>query len=385
MVRPHHRSHLAGEVHLGEHLDAGDRMTLDQLPLVRRELARLVQDVGRDDQLADVVDRRAHAEPEQLARLHAVANGQRAGKVGDALAVTLRVAVLRLDRAGPLPRDFEKLSLEARRTAVQIQHLACGRELRQDAMAAVEMDERVAQASLFADSLGVLARRFRREQQVASLDRDLLRALEMLFGRAELAASPARSSPDAARSRRARRRRATARRASVPFRTPPRRDEFPAGDLQRGDFVGAAAACEIARFARRPIPPCRRARRDGALRQGTIAQMRATSLARPKALRARAASEVRAPSPCSLTAREHAEACTTGRLREIRSSTSTAAIASLQPSSPPHARCWIWTAARRASERRFLEVARHWAGSNQVEGQPYAGSCERVADLACAL
>ena len=45
VVRPHHRPHLAGEIHLGEHLDARDRMALDQLPLVGRELAGLVQDI----------------------------------------------------------------------------------------------------------------------------------------------------------------------------------------------------------------------------------------------------------------------------------------------------------------------------------------------------
>jgi hypothetical protein len=64
----------------------------------------------------------------------------------------------------------------------------------EDAVAAIEVNERLALASLAPTGLGMLARRLGREQQVPPLDRDLLRAFEMLFGGAELARLPARSS-----------------------------------------------------------------------------------------------------------------------------------------------------------------------------------------------
>jgi hypothetical protein len=139
-------------------------MALDQLPFVRRELARLVQDVRRDDQLADVVNGRAHAEPEQVARLASIAHCQRAREIGDPLTVPLRVSVLRFDRPGPMPRDLEELSLQSCRAAIQIHHLSRGGELREDAMAAVEMDERVAQTALAATGFAMLARYLRRKQ-----------------------------------------------------------------------------------------------------------------------------------------------------------------------------------------------------------------------------
>ncbi len=133
-----------------------------------------------------------------------------------------------------MPRDLEELPLEARRAAVEIHDLARDGELGEDAVAAVEMDERIAQASLLAARLGVLARRLRREQEVASFDGDLLRALEVLFGGRQLARLARDRSEmllDLAgdvglrRLRRERARRLAGRR---------RGDEVPARDLQRG-------------------------------------------------------------------------------------------------------------------------------------------------------
>ena len=67
VVAAHHRRHVPRELDLGEHLDAGGRMLAHQRPLGVRELARLVEHLGRHDELAHVVQQRADAEPEERA------------------------------------------------------------------------------------------------------------------------------------------------------------------------------------------------------------------------------------------------------------------------------------------------------------------------------
>ena len=56
---------------------------------------------------------------------------ERAGEIGDALAVTLRVAVLRFDRLAPLPDDVEEVALEPRHAAVHVGQLVARAELRE--------------------------------------------------------------------------------------------------------------------------------------------------------------------------------------------------------------------------------------------------------------
>ena len=65
VMAPHHRRDVPRKLHVGQHLLAGGRMLPNERPLFVRELARLVQHLGRNDQLADVVQQRADAEPEQ--------------------------------------------------------------------------------------------------------------------------------------------------------------------------------------------------------------------------------------------------------------------------------------------------------------------------------
>src|SRR5947199_366171 len=45
VMRANHRNDVAREIHVGEHFDARHRMTLHELPLVGRQLARLVKDL----------------------------------------------------------------------------------------------------------------------------------------------------------------------------------------------------------------------------------------------------------------------------------------------------------------------------------------------------
>ena len=103
------------------------------------------------------------------------ARGERAGEVGDALAVTLRVPVLRFDRLAPAPHDVEELALEVRRLPVDVGEVATRAQLREEPVRAVQRLQRVAVASLTAVQLGLLARGLRQQQQVLSRRRDLRR------------------------------------------------------------------------------------------------------------------------------------------------------------------------------------------------------------------
>ena len=78
-------------------------------------------------------------------------------------------------------------SLEARVAAVEVGHIALRIELREDAMAAIQVHERVAIAALLSTELRMLARRFGGEQHVATIHGNALRVLEVVFGRRQLA------------------------------------------------------------------------------------------------------------------------------------------------------------------------------------------------------
>src|SRR5205814_583093 len=126
-------------------------------------------------------------EPEQVARIESGARRQRAGHLGDALAVPLGVAVLRLDRRAPVTNDLEEVALETGRAMVEVRDVAARAQLREDPVPAIEVYERIAVPPLAPAQLGVLAGGFGREQQLAALGGDRLGAREVLFGHGELA------------------------------------------------------------------------------------------------------------------------------------------------------------------------------------------------------
>ena len=208
-------------------------MAPDQLPLVGRELAGLVQNSdGMISLPMSCTSRRCGTRTARATRSHR-----------ESPARTRDRPRARSDPActGPSTRSNPTRGARSRGTAargapraVEIHHLARDGELGEDAVAAVEMDERIAQTSLLAARLGVLARRLRRQQEVASLDGDLLCALEVRFGGRQLARLARDRSEmllDLAgdvglrRLRRERARRLAGRR---------RGDEVPARDLERG-------------------------------------------------------------------------------------------------------------------------------------------------------
>src|SRR5689334_9592251 len=96
------------------------------------------------------MERGADTEPEQILRVHARARSERARDVGDALAVTLRVLVLRFNRFAPALDDLEEVALEATGHAVEVGDIALRTKLGEHAMRAIELLERFAVASLTA-------------------------------------------------------------------------------------------------------------------------------------------------------------------------------------------------------------------------------------------
>src|SRR5688500_4443807 len=123
-------------------------MPAHERPLLVIQLRRLVQFVGRDDELTDVVQQRADAEPEQRAVVESAARRDRAREIRNALAVTLGVPVLRFDRLAPATHDVDELALEMRRLAVDVGEVASRAELGEELMRAVERLQRLAVAAL---------------------------------------------------------------------------------------------------------------------------------------------------------------------------------------------------------------------------------------------
>ena len=94
---------------------------LHQEPFGVVELAGLVEYLGGDHQLADVVQQRADAEPEEghgVPTADARPDGAR--KVRDSHAMALRVHVLRFDGLAPFSRDVEEVGLEECGAAVDV-------------------------------------------------------------------------------------------------------------------------------------------------------------------------------------------------------------------------------------------------------------------------
>ena len=82
-----------------------------------------------------------------------------------------------------MPHGIDEMPFEPRAALVDVGQVALRIQLREDAMAAIQVHQAVAMAALLSAELRVLARGFRGQQQVASFDGDLLRALEVLLGR----------------------------------------------------------------------------------------------------------------------------------------------------------------------------------------------------------
>lgn len=156
-------------------------------------------------------------------------------------------------------------------------------------------------------------------------------------------------------------------------------------EIGRGEYVMAAAACEVARAVAAQHPDV-----DvlGEIEKhlGTIARETGDlSAAEEHFERAQAIAVERRDLLLSAeTAREHAETCRRqGRMRDAllhlnRGHQIFGQLASKRE---------LLDIDRRAArlERQFLEVAGHWAGSIESKDHHTQGHCERVADLACAL
>ena len=187
VMRPDHRNHVTRKIHVGEHLDTRQGVTLDQIPLVRSELTWLVQHLRWNNQLAHVMHDGADTEPEHLARLETGTHGESARQIGDTLTMALGIAILRFNGCAPVPDRFEKMPLETRVATINVSEIAFGAQLRKDPMPPIQVHQCVAMTTLLAAQLRMLACRFSGQQEVATVHGDLLGALQMFFGRGQLA------------------------------------------------------------------------------------------------------------------------------------------------------------------------------------------------------
>ena len=167
-MREHDRQDVLGEVDAAQQLDAGLRMRPHQRPLLTRQAARLVQDLRRDVDLADVVQQRADAEPEEAAVIPAKASRDGAAEIRDPHAVTLGVRVLRLDGLAPLPDHVEERALHTHRAAVDVTQVMLGTQVREQPVGAVQVLHGLAEPSLARQQVRSLARDFGFEEDVLS-------------------------------------------------------------------------------------------------------------------------------------------------------------------------------------------------------------------------
>jgi diguanylate cyclase (GGDEF)-like protein/putative nucleotidyltransferase with HDIG domain len=156
-------------------------------------------------------------------------------------------------------------------------------------------------------------------------------------------------------------------------------------EIARGDFVAAAAACEVARTLAAQSPESSAL---GAIEKhlGTIARETGELTAAEEHFERaqQIAVERRDLLLSAETAREHAETCRKqGRLRDAlmhlnRGHRILGQLASTRD---------VQDLDRRIArlERQFLDVARNWAGSIESKDRHTQGHCERVADMASAL
>ena len=181
MVTAHHWSHVPRKLDVREQLLASGGMLADERPLFLRQLARLVQHFRRYDQLAHVMEQRADAEPEQRGFVQASLGGERPREVGDALAMTLRMLILGLDRLAPLPHHVQEVAFEPRHSATHVGELVAGTQLDEAGVRAVECLQRFAIATQPSEQLGQLAIRVAFQRQVFGRCCDLASLNEMRF------------------------------------------------------------------------------------------------------------------------------------------------------------------------------------------------------------
>ena len=165
-MRQDDREDVFGHVDPLEQLDPGFGVRTHERPLLRREATGLVQDLGRDVDLADVVQQGSDTEPEHAPFLEARAPGERAREVGHPHAVPLRVRVLRFDRFAPLPHDRKEAHLEPVLPAIEVGEVASRPQLHEQLVRAVERLHRLAIAPQARQQLRMLARQLGLQQDV---------------------------------------------------------------------------------------------------------------------------------------------------------------------------------------------------------------------------
>ena len=190
MVRFHDRPHVPWEVDVGQHLHAPHRMLLDHGPFLDGEAAGFVQDLRRDHQLADVMQQRADAEPEERFLIQPRFRGEGAGEIGNAFAMTLRVMVLRFDRLAPPPHDVEKVALEPCHLAVDVGQIGTRVKLRKEPVRAIQTLESVAVAALQPIQLRHFTGNLRREEEILAFVGPIHRDAEGLLGASEVSRFP---------------------------------------------------------------------------------------------------------------------------------------------------------------------------------------------------
>src|ERR1700694_5204750 len=108
VVVPNDCPDVSGKINVGDELESGLRVSLHYRPLFLGELARLVEHLGRYDDLSDVVEKCSNPEPEERASVESSAVGQDASEEGDSLAMAAGVAILAFDRVTPVTRHLQK-------------------------------------------------------------------------------------------------------------------------------------------------------------------------------------------------------------------------------------------------------------------------------------
>ena len=98
MVLADHRRDVAAEVDVGEDLGAGAGVLADEEELGLVQLAGLAQDLGRHDDLAEVVQQRGGAQQRDPLAVPAELGGDRAGELGHPALMAGGVGVAQLGR-----------------------------------------------------------------------------------------------------------------------------------------------------------------------------------------------------------------------------------------------------------------------------------------------
>ena len=187
VVIAHHWRDVPGELNVGKHLDTGNGVLADDVPLLFRQLALFVQHLRRHDQLSDVVQQRTDAEPEERRLIESRTRRQCGCQIRHPLAVPLGVAVLRLDRFAPRPDHPEIVAFQLSHAATDVGELVACAELREAGVCTIECLQRFAIPAQLLIELRKLAIRFAFEREIAIGRTGIARALQLFFRRREIA------------------------------------------------------------------------------------------------------------------------------------------------------------------------------------------------------